>query len=295
MAENDFDEEIDFKPLSKGLGFHQKKLNFEAENLSFSAPNNFSGSNNLSSSDSELMETNEFKSPIHIEKDDESFSAEPSSSLKPVWSTAPSKTQNSWGGDVDLGLAPREDGIVDRDTFSQPLVIDNPFYVPKKPYSPVEVVTLRFSGHDGLKKDKSKPVNPSFVAILIDVLTLISLCMIFSTLYFASTGQSLSDVILAMPYNSALKNQFIGLTMSIGFLYLIISRCFFGRTIGEWMFHLQLGSLRDQEKPTYPLRVFIRTFIVFATGFVLFPLISYLFKKDFLVYFSGLELHGEKI
>lgn len=290
MKDEDFDLDIEFKPLSKGLGFHQKKLQFEAENLSFD------------DQEDQALVTKVAEVPV-LQKPTLSASAISlfdneadggTAELTPVWSKEPSKNQNSWGGDVDLGLAPKEDGIVDRDTFSQPLVIDNPFYVPQKPQSPVEVVTLRFSGHDGLKKDKSKPTNPSMLAIVMDVLTLISLCMIFSTMYFASTGQSLSEVILAMPYNAALKNQFVGLTLSIGFLYLIISRCFFGRTIGEWMYHLQLGSLRDQEKASYPLRVFVRTFIVFATGFVVFPLLSYFLKKDFLVYFSGLELHGEK-
>lgn len=268
MKDFDFEDDLDFKPLSKGLGFHQKKeLKFQADNLDFAAP------------------TSDSKSEPEHETE----------SVTPVWSKSPSKTQNSWGGDVDLGLAPKEDGIVDRDTFSQPLLIDNPFYVPKKPYSPVEVVTLKFSGHDGLRKVKTKPVTTSFLAIIMDVLTLISLCMIFSTLYFASTGQSLSDVILALPYNTALKNQFFALTLSIGFMYLIVARCFFGRTIGEWMYHLQLGSVVDQEKSSYPLKVFVRTIIVFATGFIVFPILSSLLKKDYLFYLSGLELHGEKV
>lgn len=300
MKDLDIEDEIDFKPLSKGLGFHQKKLEPSFASKEELKPKVFEESFSTKGYDFEdksikmELET-PILPPVTFQKDNESFSAEPSSSLTPVWSKPPSKTQNSWGGDVDLGLAPREDGIVDRDTFSQPITIDNPFYIPNKPFSPVEVVTLKFSGHDGLKKNKSKPVNPSFVAIMIDVLTLISLCMIFSTLYFASTGQSFSAVILAMPYNAALKNQFVGLTLSIGFLYLIIARCFFGRTIGEWMYHLQLGSYKDQIKPMYPLRVFIRTFFVFATGFIVFPILSWLFKKDFLVYFSGLELHSEKL
>lgn len=266
----DFDDEIIFKPLSKGLGFNQKKPGTEESN------------------DSQIIEDQDVKSLKLSSKLNEE--TEPT----PVWSKPVTKSQNSWGGNVDLGLTPQEDGIIDRDSLSRSTLIDNPFYVPAKPISPVEVVTLKFSGHDGLKKDKSKPTQGSFMAIIIDVLTLISLCMIFSTLYFASTGQSLSGVIMAMPYNAALKNQFLGLTISIGFLYLIIARCVFGRTIGEWGFHLQLGSRADQEKSVYPLRVFVRTFLIFITGFIVFPILSALFKKDLLVYLSGLELHAEK-
>ncbi len=275
MKDSELDENIDFKPLSSGLGFHQKKVRFEADNLDFAAPHSKA----------------EITKPTYPSFDlSDQFGDELKEPKKKVV-----KNQNSWGGDIDLGLAPKEDGVVDRDTFSNPTVVDNPFYVPKKVSSPVEVVTLRFSGHDGIRKDNSKPIKPSLLAIMMDVLTLISLCMIFSTLYFASTGKSLTDVILAMPYNGALKSQFFALTLSIGFLYLIVARCFFGRTIGEWMYHLHLGSLCDQDKATYPLRVFIRTFVIFISGFVLFPILSHFFNKDLLVYFSGLELHGEKI
>ncbi len=280
----DIDEEIQFKPLSDGLGFHQKKIKLEAGNLDFLSLG--------AASKQGIQKNNVHVTPvIKLENKTEDFKKE----LTPVWSQKASKTQHSWGGDVDLGLTPREDGVVDRDSLSRPLLIDNPFYVPRTSLSPVEVVTLKFSGHDGLRKVKTKPAVTSFLAIMMDVLTLISLCMIFLTFYFASTGQSLSEVILAMPHNAALKNQFVGLTISIGFLYLIISRCLFSRTIGEWMFHLQLGTEEDQDRSTYPVRVFIRTLVVFATGFILFPITSYFFKKDFLVYFTGLELHVEKI
>lgn len=295
----EFDDDISFKPLSEGLGFHQKQIKLEVGNLDFVKsdviPSLVPNSNTKKKED---LFSNSIVSNSLIQKNAKSSVAQKESldkDITPVWSLPASKTQNSWGGNVDLGLTPREDGIVDRDSLSRPVLIDNPFYVPRSSVSPVEVVTLKFSGHDGLRKVKTKPVSTSFLAIMMDVLTLISLCMILLTFYFASLGQSLSEVILEIPHNAALKNQFFGLTISIGFLYLIISRCVFGRTIGEWMFHLQLGSVTDQEKSTYPVRVFIRTLIVFVTGLVFFPILSYVFKKDFLANFCGLELHAEKI
>ncbi len=322
----DFDDEISFKPLSEGLGFHQKQIKLEAGSLDFFSPEpipvitpntsvkkseplfmntlkNMSQSSTQSSvqpiiqskAQSTILSTSQHKiqsSIQHQVQNSTSKKESVSNDLTPVWSQPATKTQNSWGGNVDLGLTPREDGIVDRDSLSRPVLIDNPFYVPRSSVSPVEVVTLKFSGHDGLRKVKTKPVTTSFLAITMDVLTLISLCMILLTFYFASLGQSLSEVILEIPHNAALKNQFFGLTISIGFLYLIISRCVFGRTIGEWMFHMQLGSIKDQEKSTYPVRVFIRTLIVFVTGLIFFPIISFAFKKDFLASFCGLELHA---
>jgi hypothetical protein len=275
---NEFDDEIQFKPLSEGLGFHQKKIPLQANHLDFSAEPRVK-------SDFKIEPKSMVHSQTQIKED--------KSSLVPVWNKSATKVQNSWAGHIDLGLSPQEDGLVDRDSLNSNTSLNNPFYNPLKPVSPVEVVTLKFSGHDGLKKDKSKPNQGSVLAIMMDVLTLISLCMIFMTLYFSVRGQSFTEVIMQLPYNVALKNQFVSLTLSIGFLYLIVSRCLFGRTIGEWMFHLQLGSLKDQEKHTYPVKVFIRTLLVFLTGFLLFPILSVAFKKDFLVYFTGLELHVE--
>ena len=305
--ETNTDEEIDFRPLSEGLGFKDKIIPqaaspkksspaSDSSNLKYRShlyqehrlnSENFSGDPQNAPLDSSILEPKKSlsgQSSFYENSSEEVFNPLPLGAPK-------NKRQESWAGDIDLGGSPPVDGIVEDGGGTT--VIDNPFFTPSKPISPVEVVTLKFSGHDGLKK---KPVRPglfSLTAIFIDFLTLISLTMIGSTFYLGNIKYSLSEFLLQLPYNPAFKAQVIGATLSLGFLYLVLSRCFFGRTIGEWMFRLQLGSEEDQGKATYPVRVLIRSFFILISGFFIFPVLSLIFRKDLLFYLSGLSLHGE--
>lgn len=74
----------------------------------------------------------------------------------------------------------------------------------------------------------------------------------------------------------------LGLVASISWIYLVAHRAFLGATPGEWVFDQQLGSEADQKKAIYGLKVAARSLIVVATGFILFPALSLLFKKDLL-------------
>ena len=303
--EIDADAEINFHPLSEGLGFKSNKPSSKTskrEQSSSLASRNFlnpHGEEALSLKTQRALENNSMESQTseHQESLQSSNPVQESSSEENLFSPSlgrpKSRRQESWAGDIDLGGGPPVDGVVEEVPDVGSTVIDNPFFTPSKPISPVEVVTLKFSGHDGLQKKPARPGLFSLMAIFMDVLTLISLIMISSTVYFGSTSYGLSEFLFQLPYNPAFKAQVIGVTLSLGFLYLVLSRCFFGRTIGEWMFRLQLGSSEDQEKATYPVRVLIRSFFILISGFLVFPIFSLLFRKDLLFYLSGLSLYGE--
>ncbi|HVK59982.1 MAG TPA: hypothetical protein VM432_00470 [Bdellovibrionales bacterium] len=74
-------------------------------------------------------------------------------------------------------------------------------------------------------------------------------------------------------------------------MYMLVSRVFFGATLGEWAFELQLG--RDQQQTTflYPLQVIARTVLTTITGFLFLPLLSIVFNRDIAKYFTGLQLY----
>ena len=309
---SDLNENIDFRPLSEGLGFHQKKSNAYADqevaDEDFVVPSvdldtMFTATPQAKVSSPEAKPKNVQASPpqtlsLGETKKTQNFKAEAAdevdmTSLTPVWMRPVEEKYNPWAGDVDIGREPSVDGVVEKD-INPSTVIDNPFFIPQRMGSPVEVVTLRFSGYDGLRKKKSKPVLPSFTAIMMDVLTLVSICMIFFAIVLTAMGESLSAVLSNLPYDAAGRSYFLGIVLTVSFMYMILARCFFGRTIGEWMVYAQLGSNEDQSKAAYPVKVFVRTAVVFLSGFIVFPLLSYFVNKDVLVYFSGVEMHGEK-
>lgn len=314
---SDLNENIDFRPLSEGLGFHQKKSqtpalespeeNFDVpsvdlDSILITQPRSTSGSRAPKSA----PVTTQVSAPRTLSVDAplapaqvQSFKAEQPQdvdveTLTPVWMRPAADKYNPWAGDVDIGREPSVDGVVERD-IENTTVIDNPFFVPQRIGSPVEVVTLRFSGYDGLRNKKRKPVLPSFTAITMDVLTLISMCMIFFAIVLTAMGESLSAVLRELPQDATGRSYFLGIVLTVSFMYMILSRALFGQTIGEWMMHTQLGSDEDRNKASYPIKVFVRTVVVFLSGFIVFPVLSYLVNKDILVYFSGVEMHGEKL
>lgn len=82
----------------------------------------------------------------------------------------------------------------------------------------------------------------------------------------------------------------LGLVASISWIYLVTHRAFLGSTPGEWVFDQQLGTEADQKKMIYGLKVAARSFLVIATGFIVFPLLSMILQRDIVGSALGLSL-----
>ena len=74
-------------------------------------------------------------------------------------------------------------------------------------------------------------------------------------------------------------------------LYLLTARSFFGASLGEWAFDVQLGTDHDQKLPVYPLLVAWRTILVTMTGFVVLPILSLIFRRDLAKILTGLQTY----
>ncbi len=81
-------------------------------------------------------------------------------------------------------------------------------------------------------------------------------------------------------------------TLLVGFawIYMVTSRIFMGSTPGEWVFDQRVGLPEQFGSAGYQLKVALRSILVVATGFVLFPFLSVLFDRDILGKMTGLEL-----
>ena len=84
------------------------------------------------------------------------------------------------------------------------------------------------------------------------------------------------------------------LVLAIMQMYVIIARSFFGCTLGEWAFDIQLGKSEDQMNAMYPLKVIARSLIVTVTGLVLLPLVSLIMGEDVAGLASGTQLYEQK-
>ena len=74
-------------------------------------------------------------------------------------------------------------------------------------------------------------------------------------------------------------------------MYMLVSRTLFEQTIGEWTYETQLGTDAQKAKALYPVQVVFRGILFAITGFVLIPILSELFGNDLAAPLTGLALH----
>ncbi len=80
------------------------------------------------------------------------------------------------------------------------------------------------------------------------------------------------------------------LLTSVSFIYLLVNRMFVGSTPGEWAFEQRIGQPEDMTSAMYSLKVLARCALVIATGFIVLPVLSVLFKKDIAGEITGAPL-----
>jgi hypothetical protein len=82
----------------------------------------------------------------------------------------------------------------------------------------------------------------------------------------------------------------IGLFAATTWIYLVLNRMFLGYTPGEWVFDQRIGKPEDTGSALYSLKVALRSTIVLATGFVVFPFLSFCAGTDILGSMTGAGL-----
>lgn len=82
----------------------------------------------------------------------------------------------------------------------------------------------------------------------------------------------------------------LALVSTVSWIYLTVNRVFMGFTPGEWVFDQRLGRPAEQNSAMYAVKAAARAALVIMTGFVVFPILSMIFRKDVLGQMLGLEL-----
>mgnify|MGYP000030867442 CR=1 FL=1 len=156
-------------------------------------------------------------------------------------------------------------------------------------YQLPDVETIESEYSDTGDDDKS-PVAVVIPAILFDSIVVIGLTSLFAfmVLLVAKVDP------LAMIYMAGRDTMTIVamgvLLFSVTELYMIVSRSFFGSTLGEWAFDTELGQRNQQGSALYPIQVVVRTLLNFITGFIFFPAVAALSGVDLACKISGLRL-----
>ncbi len=91
-----------------------------------------------------------------------------------------------------------------------------------------------------------------------------------------------------------LLNMGLGVYLLLAVSYFVLLRLFIGATIGEYSCGIRVGKPSERMKQTYFLKIFIRILIISCTGFIMLPVLSILFRKDFAGRISGLSIYSLK-
>jgi hypothetical protein len=131
----------------------------------------------------------------------------------------------------------------------------------------------------------------SIPSALLDGIIIMALTLVFLMALMTITKVDIISLFVQQGISGAVKLALASLTAAIWMMYVVVARSFFGSTIGEWTFDLQIGDDRQQRQAVYPLKVFWRSVLVLATGIVVLPIFSMAVGRDLLAPLTGLQLY----
>ncbi|MEI7973712.1 MAG: hypothetical protein WCH11_05025, partial [Bdellovibrio sp.] len=127
-------------------------------------------------------------------------------------------------------------------------------------------------------------------AILLDALLVSALFLICLMLLISITKIDLFSSLSQPDPQRMVYWSLASLWMSLCFSYLNISRAFFANTLGEWVFEQRIGEPQQMKSPSYVLLVGLRSLILFGTGFIVLPLVSFALNRDLVGSWSRVPL-----
>lgn len=268
-------DEFEFKPLTEGLGFHRKPVQAvdEVEEMSASESPQFKKGSRIfddlpkveiPSAQSLLKKKSEpvFEKPAsrpNVRKP-QSLNAKPMGDIE-----KPSTSSNIFPNRKSRSNVPEiEEASLDR-----------------------HLDFVENSNSKGVQKASRQsprrmllPVPVSIMALALDLIVILALSLMFLSALLFVTDVSLGLVIGHAKSDKMARLSLGLLIFAVTEMYMIVSRSFFGNSLGEWAFNLQLGNDEQQKKLGYPLRVVLRTMVNAVTGFVLLPLLSLIARRD---------------
>ncbi len=137
---------------------------------------------------------------------------------------------------------------------------------------------------------------PWKLAVLSSLAALIDGLIIFAlSCLFILSAKKFMQLTLTLNIGSLWRVQDLGLAFALTYLlviqtYLLSTRWFFARTLGEWACDFRLGRPYEYQKRSYLFRVFLRSILIVATGVIVLPILSLLFRTDLAGKIVGLRL-----
>lgn len=287
-------DQFEMKPLTPGLGFHKRQVSLKEHVAKSGLASEKLGRGLPTESPEALLDASTEKS--NKPRSSEDILNELKQALKPL-NESPARA-GSAGVELSMPLPrPGETTHIDVPELNRPTrdPIDGiHFEVPK--------ATLKESAQTGTRRGAPDalirplvPVPFSFSAAILDGTIVLALSLIFLVALITVTGIDVISVLSSAQNDITAQLSLAVLYVAVLQMYAIISRSFFGKTVGEWTFDLQVGENQQISKASYPLRVLFRSLLNVLTGFVILPVLSLIFRRDLAGVITGIRLYRQNI
>ncbi len=291
---NDPFDEFEFKPLTDGLGFHKKTVSLKEGLKNTGVLNEELQSVPLSMPKGLLDEAPKVGSKKHTFEDvlnalEKTPLGRQTANLQ-FTEPLPRPKDKRQAMEIETPR-PVQSPFPRPEAYKNPALKKSPMPSATKEPAPT-VGTRRGAADSPPRKLMLAPV--SFESAFLDLIIVAAFSMVFLIALLMVTKVDLSIVIANLDKDIMTRIAFGVLFITVMQMYAVVSRSFFGRTIGEWTFDLQLGVDEEQRHEIYPLRVILRSLLNTVTGLILLPLISALIGRDVAGQLSGVKLYRQR-
>lgn len=286
-------EEFEFKPLTDGLGFHKKAVGLK-EGLKVSG----------------VLQDELQSIPVTVPKSVSEESTPNNTSVKKHTFedvlSALEKTPLQRSATADLQFTeplPREKQpkkqAMDieapvQSPFPKPEAYKAPNAGKKSPTAGAPKTGARRGAADSPQANL-EPATVSIPSAILDFVIVTALSLVFLVALLMVTKVDLNTVIRNLNADIMTQLSFGVMFIAVMQMYAVIARVFFGRTLGEWTFDLQVGEDKEQKLEGYPVKIVVRSLVTTLTGILLLPLISAVIGRDIAGQVSGAQLFRQRV
>jgi hypothetical protein len=301
-------DEFEFKPLTEGLGFHKKAVSLkeglknsgvledELQTVPTSIPkgllDELPPAPTKKHSFDDVLSALE-KTPLNRLTFTEPLPREPKAKSAEARNRADEYKASM---EVELPKAPPVQSPFPRpEAYKQPgsgLGKDQIKKIPGQ--SELAGVGTRRGAADSPQK-KLIPATMSVASAALDLIICLSMALVFVAVTLTVTKVDLNAVLGNLSHDVMTQISLGVLFITVMQLYVVVARAFFGATLGEWTFDLQVGQDEEQMQNSYPLKVAIRSLLNIVTGIILLPLVSAMLGRDVAGQLSGVKLYRQRV
>lgn len=279
-------EDFEMKPLTPGLGFHKRQLSLKEHLAKTGVAEQSLRSSLPTVPPAEMFDSTQPRTSKEII--DELHDA-----LKPIRATGAvqrdiSQQRRPEASEMRLPFQPTKPEVGPEKNQKGIQNID--FQITDKALSE----GVRRGAHDHLIKPLI-PVPVSFASMLLDGIIILAFSLIFLVSLITVTGVDLVSVVQSTQSEFTTQISMLVLYFAVLEMYVVVLRSFFGCTVGEWTFDLQMGEDDQIVRASYPMLVLWRSFLILLSGVIFLPILSYLFNTDLASKFTGLQLYKKNI